>query len=299
MLLSGDGMRCDTADVKRVELSVHTQMSEMESVLSVRELLRTAAVWGWKAVAVTDHDVVQAFPDAMKIAARLGVKVIYGMDGSMAQEDGKESIPYQISMLAKNKKGLLHLYELVTLSHRNVFHHQPHIPKRVFHELREGLLLGSAGAEGELVRAIAAAKSDDEILAIANFYDYLEIQPAENYVGLIADETFSCIQSEEDVRNIHRKIVEISKRTGKILVATGDVHYLNPEDAFCRRGLLNAAGKKDDDTQSSRFLRTTEEMLQNFSHLGKEAAYEAVIAGSNRIADLMDEIDPSYEKCLP
>ena len=299
MLLSGDGMRCDTVDVKRVELSVHTQMSEMESVLSVRELLRTAAAWGWKAVAVTDHDVVQAFPDAMKIAARLGVKVIYGMDGSMAQEDGKGSIPYRISMLAKNKKGLLHLYELVTLSHRNVFHHQPHIPKRVFHELREGLLLGSAGAEGELVRAIAAAKSDDEILAIANFYDYLEIQPAENYVGLIADETFSCIQSEEDVRNIHRKIVEISKRTGKILVATGDVHYLNPEDAFCRRVLLNAAGKKDDDTQSSRFLRTTEEMLQNFSHLGKEAAYEAVIAGSNRIADLMDEIDPSYEKCLP
>ena len=299
MLLSGDGMRCDTADVKRVELRVHTQMSEMESVLPVRELLRTAAAWGWKAVAVTDHDVVQVFPDAMKIAARLGVKVIYGMDGSMAQEDGKESIPYRISMLAKNKKGLLHLYELVTLSHRNVFHHQPHIPKRVFHELREGLLLGSAGAEGELVRVIAAAKSDDEILAITNFYDYLEIQSAENYVGLIADETFSCIQSEEDVRNIHRKIVEISKRTGKILVATGDVHYLNPEDAFCRRVLLNAAGKKDDDTQSSRFLRTTEEMLQNFSHLGKEAAYEAVIAGSNRIADLMDEIDPSYEKCLP
>lgn len=166
MVIFGDGIRRDTVDVPRVELSVHTQMSEMDSVLSVRDLIETVAHWGWNAVAVTDNGVVQAFPEAMRIGARLGVKVIYGMDGYMAKEGDKASVPYRISILAKNKKGLRNLYELVSLSHMKFFHHQPHVPKRVFSELRDGLLLGSAGAEGELIRAIAASKSDDALLTI-------------------------------------------------------------------------------------------------------------------------------------
>ena len=299
MACSDNGIGSAKTDVKRIELNAHTQMSEMDSVLPVRDVIRKATDWGWRAVAITDYESVQTFPEAMKIARHYGIKVIYGMDVYMTENTSEESVGNHISVLARNEKGLFNLYLLVTNSYFLFFHKQPRIPQYFIQDCRDNLLLGSSGIEGELVRGIAADKSDKELLSIAEFYDYLEIQPAENYSVLIADGKFPCIKSDEDLKNINRKIVEISQRTGKMLVATGDVHYLNKEDAICRKIILNAAGKKDNDTRSSRFLRTTDEMLQNLSYLGDEVAHEAVVVSPNRIADMIDEIEPSREKYLP
>ena len=139
--------REDTAETKRAELHAHTKMSGMDSVVSTAQLIKTAADWGWDAVAITDIASVQAFPDAMKtvLESNLAIKVIYGMEGILTSEDYKESYPSRVMILAKNQEGLRNLYQLVSLSHLQYFHHHPRIPKRVLEKHRGGLLLGAAG----------------------------------------------------------------------------------------------------------------------------------------------------------
>lgn len=290
--------REDNAEVKRVELNVYTKMSQFPntSVVSAKELIRTAARWGWDAVAITDHAVVQAFPDAMNtvIEDRLNIKVIYGMIGNLIEEtDFNPRRETYVSILIKNKEGLRHLYQIVSLSNLR-YNYGPYgskyIPRYVLKAYREGFLLGSSGVRGELIRAVAARQSEEKLLAIARFYDYLEIQPIGCYVHLIHDRFgFPGIRTDEDLRDINRKIAEIANKLGKMLVATGAVCCLNPEDAICHKVL----GCKGDVNLYSQFvLRTTDEMLREFDYLGEGVAYEAVVTNPRRIADMVERIKP-------
>lgn len=303
--MANPSKRDDTANVKRVELSIHTQMSAMNSVLSLQELIYTATCWGWKAVAVTDCGTVQAFPDAVRIVKgrNLDIKVIYGMEGFLTGDDYVNSTVTHITILAKNKTGLNNLYKLVSLSHLHYFHRRPLIPKRVLENHRKGLILGSAGIEGELIQAIVSHKDDEELLQIAGFYDYLEIQPSTNYSLLLTNEQFPDISSDEDLRSINRRIVDISKKINKMVVATGDVRYLNSMDATSLNIIRHEVGNKQHEIRASRYLRTTDEMLTNFDYLGSQTAYEAVVVNSNHISDMIDNITPvtgeSYLPLLP
>ena len=287
-------LREDNAEVKRVELHAHTQMSAMDSVVPTKKLIQTAARWGWDAVAITDHGVVQAFPDAMNVIVenKLDIKIIYGMEGYLTVGDHKQPHANHIIILAKNLEGLHNLYQLVSLSHLRFFHYQPRIPKNILSEYRKGLILGSACEAGELIRAIVAERSEEELLAIADFYDYLEIQPIHNNDFLLREEEFSNVNTDEDLRNINRKVAELAKKLGKMLIATCDVHFLDPEDAICRTVIQAGKGFKDADIQPPLFLRTTEEMLQEFDYLGEELAYEAVVTNPRRIAAMVERFKP-------
>ncbi|MBR2519758.1 MAG: PolC-type DNA polymerase III [Selenomonadaceae bacterium] len=291
--------RIDTAEVKRTELHVHTTMSAMDAVIPVEKLIATAAAWGWKSVAVTDHGVIQAFPNAAGAAEKLAkkgtsIKIIYGMEGYLVGDDDWKKGSNHIIILAKNKVGLGNLYRLVSISQLKFMYYRPRIPKSLLAEMREGLIIGSACEAGELIQAIVAEKSDAEIEEIANFYDYLEIQPFRNNDFMIRSERFPNINGDEDLRDINRKVAALAKKLGKPLVATTDAHFLNPEDAICRSVLM--AGKKFSDVhidkQPPLFLRTTEEMLKEFDYLGAETAYEAVVTNPNKIADEVEFLKP-------
>ena len=286
-------LREDNAKTKRVELHAHTQMSGMDSVLPTRKLVQTAIRWGWDAVAITDHGVVQAFPEAMNAAEKEDIKIIYGMEGYMTGDDYKQPRADHVMMLARSQEGLKNLYRLVTLSHLQYVHRQPRIPKHELEKHREGLLLGAAACwGGELIRAIAAGKSEEELLAIAGFYDYLEIQPVGNCASPMQDGDFSTIRTDEDLRNINRKIAELAKKTGKPLVAAGNAHFLNPEDSIFRTILRAGEGYENAENQPPLYLRTTDEMLEEFDYLGKELAYEAVVTNPRRIADMVGRLKP-------
>ena len=315
--------REDKAPVKRVELSVHTQMGPMDSVVPIRELIRTAGRWGWNAIAITDHGGVQAFPEVMDAVEcnPFDIKVIYGMEGSLTEDNYQQPYANHITLLAKNMDGLHNLYRLVSLSHlflgRRLVsrsdlysnHYAPRIPRRILQEHREGLLLGSSGAEGELIRAIASRQyGDEELITVARFYDYLEIQPIGNYAYLLRNKEFPHINTEEDLRDINRKVVSLAKKLDKLLVATGDVHFLNPEDAICQAVMMaNREWEEDDsgivNSQPSLFLHTTVEMLEEFEYLGGVVAFEAVVRNPQRIADMVKRIKPLpddlYDPTLP
>lgn len=290
--------REDHAEVKRVELHAHTQMSAMDSVVPTKTLIKTAARWGWDAVAITDHGVVQAFPDAMNVVEKdkLDIKIIYGMEGYLTGDDYKQSHANHIILLAKNREGLHNLYRIVSLSHLRFLYRQPRIPKEILNEYREGLILGSACEAGELIRAIVAHESEEKLVEIASFYDYLEIQPIGNNAFLVRSEDFPDVNNDEDLRAINRKVAELAKKLGKMLVATCDVHFLNPEDSIYRAVIM--AGKNFDDAelQPPLYLRTTEEMLKEFDYLDKETAYEAVVTNPRRIAEMIERIKPIPEE---
>ncbi|RGS74504.1 PolC-type DNA polymerase III [Mitsuokella sp. AF21-1AC] len=287
-------LREDHAEVKRVELHAHTTMSSMDAVVSVKDLIKTADRWGWPAVAVTDHGVVQAFPDAAKALkdCKTDIKVIYGMEGYLVQEDYEQKRANHIIFLAKNPNGLRNLYQMVSLAHLKYFHRQPRLPKRIIEEYRDGLLIGSACEAGELIRAIEERQTDEELLKIADFYDYLEIQPIHNNDFLKRSDKYPDIRTDDDLIRINLKIAELAKKLGKPLVATCDVHFLNPEDKIYRAILMKGKGFDDAELQPPLYLRTTEEMLAEFSYLGEEAAYEAVVTNPRRIAEQIERFKP-------
>ena len=286
--------REDRAEVKRVELHAHTTMSSMDAVVSVKDLIKTADRWGWPAVAVTDHGVVQAFPDAAKAlsSCKSDLKVIYGMEGYLVQQDHLQKRANHIIMLAKNPNGLRNLYQLVSLAHLRYFHRQPRLPKHIIEEYRSGLLIGSACEAGELIRAIEEQRTDEELMEIASFYDYLEIQPIHNNDFLKRSDKYPAIQTDEDLIAINLKVAEIAKKLGKPLVATCDVHFLNPEDSIYRAILMKGKGFDDAELQPPLYLRTTDEMLKEFEYLGEEAAYEAVVTNPRKIADQIERFKP-------
>jgi DNA polymerase-3 subunit alpha (Gram-positive type) len=480
-------VRSDNAPVKRVELHLHTQMSSMDGVTHVADLVARAAKWGHKAIAVTDHGVVQAFPEAADAAKKHGIKVIYGMEcylvdsgvcvvqnpashmldedfimfdiettglnpytdkiteigavrlknGEIAEEfstlvnpgipipesiksltgitdemvkdspsidevipklleffgnlpvvahnagfdmgflsfnaqrlglkvanpvldtlelsrillpklkrhrldnvaehlgikiekhhravddcrtlgrifakfidilrekgiddiqDINKALDYEESykkahayhaiILARDYVGLKNLYKLVSYSHLEYFYKKPRIPKKLLEAHRNGLLIGSACEAGELFTAIINNKSDREIEEIAKYYDYLEIQPLGNNLFLLEE---GRLNSVEELKNINLKIVKLGEKLSKPVVATCDVHFMDEKDEVFRRILMGGQGYSDADRQAPLFLRTTDEMLEEFDYLGSEKAYEVVVENTNKIAEMIDEIIP-------
>ncbi len=486
-------IRLDEAEKKRVELHLHSQMSSMDGVTAVKELVKRAAQWGHKAIAVTDHGIVQAYPEAYAASKKNNIKVIYGLecyllddsvpivydikehsleddfvvfdiettglnpqqdriteigavkirngqivdrfsafvnpgvsipsfivkltgitddmvkdappieqvlnefmefiqgsvlvahnanfdvgfikqnakvmgekvknpyidtlelcrkmfpeigryklnivakhlkielenhhravDDSMAtakiflhcinvlKEKGCKSIKdiqnafdgevnlkassYHAIILVKNKVGLKNLYKIVSQSHLKYFYKKPRVPKKLLMEYREGLILGSACEAGELYRAILNNKSEDEISKIVRFYDYLEIQPLGNNQFLINN---GKVSSQEELKKINKKIIRLGERHRKPVVATCDVHFMDPRDEVFRRILMAGQGYTDADNQAPLYLRTTDEMLEEFSYLGEEKAKEVVIENTNLIADMVESIAPVLEGTYP
>lgn len=490
--------RMDTAEEKRVELHLHTQMSSMDGVTPVKTYIKRAIDWGHKAIAITDHGVVQAFPDAMNAADKSDLKVIYGVEayliddlgnavfsprgqnlddtyvvfdiettglskekemiteiGAVKVADGKiidrfstfvnpqrpisaeitkltgitddmvkdaptiENVlpeflkfcedtvlvahnasfdtgfiriaaerarlgelhhtivdtlelarallpelnkhkldivcehlgitlnghhravndaeataevfikfldmlaekkiftldeinvlasrtvnykklrAYHAIILVKNYTGLRNLYELVSMAHIDYFFRRPRIPKSKFMQMREGLILGSACEAGELYRALLDGEPKQRIEELVHFYDYLEIQPLGNNKFMIDSPRVENIHSMEDIKNMNRKIVELGETYGKPVVATCDVHFIDPDDAAFRKIIMAAEGFSDADNQPSLYFRTTDEMLAEFDYLGEEKAREVVITNTNLIADQIEKIKPIPDETFP
>jgi DNA polymerase-3 subunit alpha (Gram-positive type) len=493
------GVRADDAEEKRVELHMHTKMSSMDGVSSASELINRAISWGHKAIAITDHGVVQSFPEAMK-ASDLNekIKVIYGMEGYLI-DDGKrivynsaaqtvrsdfvvfdiettglskdknhiteigavkvsdgaivdkwstfvnpgEPIPpnivaltsitddmvkdaprideilgdffefckgcvlvahnasfdigfirkaaedmglgfgftyldtlqlarcmyptlhnhkldtltkhlniilenhhravddakataeifvkmceqlenenkteldeldeiydvaqaskktraYHVILLAKNQVGLRHLYELISASQLKYYFRTPRIPKSLLQKKREGLIIGSACEAGELFRAVVDGKNEKELEEIASFYDYLEIQPIGNNSYMKRSDDHPDINTDDDLRELNKKVVRLGEKLEKPVAATCDVHFMDPSGADFRKILMHYKGFKDADEQAPLYLRTTEEMLAEFDYLGEEKAREVVVKNTNLIADMVENVRPiPKEKCPP
>ena len=498
MTAAAPAPRMDDAEEKRVELHLHTQMSSMDGVTPVKKYIERAIAWGHKAIAITDHGVVQAFPDAMNAIGKSDLKVIYGVEayliddlgsvvtmprgqslddtfvvfdiettglsketesiteiGAVKVVDGKiidrfstfvnperpipaeitkltgitnemvadapvitEILPkflefcqdavlvahnanfdtgfirlnaerkcgievkntvldtlelsrallpelkkhkldiiceqlgvsleghhravndaeataevflkfidmlvekeiykvddinvfssqtvnykklkaYHAIILAKDYVGLRNLYELISLSHIDYYFRRPRIPKSKLIQHREGLILGSACEAGELYRALLDKKPKQVIEELVNFYDYLEIQPVGNNRFMIADDKHDMISSEEDLKEINRKIVKLGEQFKKPVVATCDVHFMDPQDEIYRRIIMAGNGFSDADEQAPLYLRTTEEMLEEFAYLGSEKAEEVVITNTNKIADMIEKISPIHPDKFP
>ena len=203
----------------------------------------------------------------------------------LAKADPLKLPTYHQILLVKNKEGLKNLYKLVSYSYLNYYRRFPRIPKSELEKHREGLIVGSACEAGELIRAIIENKPESEIEEIVNFYDYLEIQPICNNRFLVAEGT---IADDEGLRNLNRRVVALGEKYNKPVVATCDAHFLNPEDELYRKILLAGMKFKDADRDIGLYYRTTEEMLEEFSYLGEEKAYEVVVTNSNLIADMID-----------
>ncbi len=251
--------------------------------------------------------------DDAEATAQIFVKLL-----AMLKEDGVETLTtinemgaksvsaiaklpsYHAIILAQNNIGRVNLYRLVSESHLTYFNRRPKVPKSLLQECREGLLLGSACEAGELYRALLEGKADTEIARIVNFYDYLEIQPCGNNQFMIVSDKHPNINSIEDIQAMNKKIVALGEQFHKPVVATCDVHFLDPEDEVYRRIIMAGKGFSDADDQAPLYLRTTEEMLNEFAYLGSDKAEEVVITNTNLIADTIDCMSPVRpDKCPP
>lgn len=218
-----------------------------------------------------------------------------------APEIIKKKPSYHAIILAKNEVGRVNLYRLVSMAHLDYFFRRPRIPKSQLLKWREGLIIGSACEAGELYRALLEDEDEERIKELVDFYDYLEIQPVGNNQFMLESDrgAYEDINSWEDLKNMNRRIVKLGEKYGKPVCATCDVHFLDPEDEIYRR-ILFAGKKMEDDRQPPLYLRTTEEMLEEFSYLGEEKAMEVVVTNTNLIADMVEKMSPVYpDKCPP
>ncbi|MCL2050144.1 MAG: PolC-type DNA polymerase III [Lachnospiraceae bacterium] len=203
-------------------------------------------------------------------------------------------------ILAADEKGRENLYTLISESHLNFYSRRPRIPKSLLIKHREGLILGSACEAGELYRAVLEGKSAQELGRIVKFYDYLEIQPTMNNKFMLKSEKISAVSSPEDIHELNRKVIKLGEDYNKPVVATSDVHFTDPDDEVYRRIIMAGQGFDDADDQAPLYLRTTDEMLDEFAYLGREKAFEVVVSNTNKIADMISPISPLRpEKCPP
>lgn len=315
---------------KRVELHCHTNMSAKDAVSSADAIIKQAYSWGHKAIAITDHGVVQAYPaaaGAVKAIRKSGgdFKVIYGVEAYFVDDvnnnieglNAKQTAKFRYHqiILVKNLTGLKNLYKLVSEAHLHDFRGKPLTLKSKLDSMREGLILGSACEQGELYRAIIDEKPEEELLRIADYYDYLEIQPLGNNAfmvressypdkkdkktGAVIPNRFKKVTDFEVIKNFNRKVVELADKLGKPVVATGDVHFLKKSDDIIRKILMAGQGFDDFDNQAPLYLKTTDEMLADFDYFG-DRAKEFVIDNPNKIADMVDgDIIPVPEGNYP
>ncbi len=302
----------DTSPEKRVELHCHTIMSAMDAITPIEQVIKRAAKWGHKAIAITDHGVVQALPRAYSAARAAGIKLILGMEGYLVDDinhpdfmdvKSSEFRRYHIIILIKNAVGRKNLYKLISESNLQYFRKRPLLMKSHLAEHREGLIIGSACEQGEVYQAILEGISDEELDALSSYYDYLEIQPNGNNAFMLRTgneeyypsknggqkrNVYWRVNSEEDLIDINKRIVASADRLGKMTVATGDVHFLDETDGKYRAVIMASQGFTDADKQATLYFKTTDEMLEDFSWAG-ERAKEFVIENPNKIADMTDD----------
>lgn len=243
----------------------------------------------------------------LKLIDMLKEKDIYNINdidklGRLSAEAIRKLPAYHAILLAKNDIGRVNLYKMVSLSHIEYYNKRPKIPKSLLMECREGILVGSACEAGEVYRAVLTNQPEEQIARLVNFYDYLEIQPLGNNEFLIRSERSDDrnINSMEDLMKINQRIVDLGTEYNKPVVATCDVHFLEPEDEIYRRIILAGKGFKDADNQPPLYFRTTEEMLEEFAYLGREKAEEVVITNTNWVCDQIEKISPVRpDKCPP
>lgn len=302
-LAEAPGVRKDTAERKRVELHAHTRMSQIDGIMDVKAYVKRAKAWGHSALAITDHGVVQSFPDAAD-AAGDDIKILFGVEGYLVDApelpdgtlDYKSNNSHHIILIAKNKTGLKNIYKLVSFSFVDYFYKKPRMPRSEIEKYREGIIIGSACEAGELFRALVAGASDEELERIASFYDYLEIQPRSNNYFMVENGKYSSV---EDLLELNRRIVDLGIRTGKPVAATCDAHYLDPEDHIYRNIIMAGHGFTNLSEDPRLYLRTTDEMLEEFAYLGEELAEKVVIDDPQMIADMVEVIQPVAKGKFP
>ena len=221
-----------------------------------------------------------------------GVKTVENVNelGSASDDTIKKGRTYHGIILAKNEIGRVNLYRLISEAHVRYFNRRPRMPMSMINKYREGLILGSACEAGELFRAVVDDAPDEEIARLVNFFDYLEIQPIGNNEFMTRKKENPC--TIEDLQNYNKRIVELGRLFNKPVVATCDVHFLDPEDSIYRAIIMKSKGFEDAVNQPPLYFRTTEEMLAEFEYLGSEKAREVVITNTNLIADMVEYMDP-------
>lgn len=322
--------KTDDEPEKRIELHMHTSLSEMDAISSPTALVKQAIKWGHEAVAITDHGVVQALPEAYAASGKGSkIKLILGMEGYLVDDEKYPDFlnmktnqyeRYHIIFLVKEdtsmdesipkeerKYGRKNLYEMISASNVKYFKKRPLIPKSLLRKKRDCIIVGSACEQGEVYQAILDDVDADKLEEIASFYDYLEIQPNGNNAFMLrtSDQEYVTnkrgeekknrywrVNSEEDLININKKIIALGDKLGKLVVATGDVHFLSEHDAKFRAIIMASKGFDDADNQPPLYFKTTREMLDDFAWAG-DRAREFVIDNPKKIADsIMDNIPP-------
>jgi DNA polymerase-3 subunit alpha (Gram-positive type) len=237
------------------------------------------------------------FVKCLALLREKGVSSLGDIDENLAGRfDHTRADSYHTILLAKNNAGLKNLYKIISESHLKYFYKRPRVPKALLRERREGIIVGSACEAGELYSAMVRGYSDEEIEKIAMFYDYLEIQPLGNNEFLVENGT---VRNREKLKELNIRVAKLGEKLGKPVVATCDVHFMDPHDEVYRRILMSGQGYEDADRQAPLYFRTTDEMLEEFAYLGKEKAFEIVVENTNMIADMAEEVIPIPQGTYP